>query len=80
MSLGILRWIFLCMFAYGVWSGMLGAGLLALGMWAFVCYAEGVFAAHDKAFAADPRNARTAQASTSDVLEEHDCECTRSKF
>lgn len=76
----ILRWIFLSMFVYGLWSGMLGAGLLALGMWAFVCYAEGVFAAADRAHANSPRSAGPAQQSTSDALADHDCECMRSRF
>jgi hypothetical protein len=76
----ILRYIFLCMFVYGVWAGLLGAALLSLGMWAFVCYAEGVFAAQDRAYAADPRNARALGPSTNDALAEHDCECMRSRF
>lgn len=75
-----LRYIFLCMFVYGLWAGLLGAALISLGMWAFVCYAEGVFAAQDKAYAADSRNAKPLESPTSVAAAEYDCEYTRSKF
>jgi len=76
----ILRVLFLSMFLYGLWTGLYGAGLMALGMWAFVCYASGVFAAQDRAYAADPHNARALEPPTSVAAREYDCEYMRSKF
>ena len=58
----------------------IGAGMLALLMFLFNVWACRVFAAKDKAWAADPRNAKLLGSSTSDALSEHDCECMRSRF
>lgn len=76
----LLRYIFLAMFSYGVLVGIYGGALLALGMWAFLCYAEGVLSAADKAHDADPRNASVAEPATSDAAAEQLCEYTRTKF
>jgi hypothetical protein len=72
--------VFLGMFIYGLWAGMHGGAIIALGMLVFIWLGERVFAAQDKAYNADPRNARAVQCPTSDALAEHDCECMRSKF
>ena len=76
----ILQAVFLGMFVYGLWTVLYGAGLLAGMMFLFNVWAGRKFAADDKAYAADPRNARAAQCPTSDALTEHDCECMRSRF
>jgi len=76
----LLQLIFLGMFIYGVVVGIYGAALLSLLMFVFNLWACRVFAAKDRAYAADPRNARALGPSTSDALAEHDCECMRSKF
>jgi len=76
----LLQLIFLGMFIYGVVVGIYGAALLSLLMFVFTLWACRVFAAKDRAYAADPRNARALGPSTSDALAEHDCECMRSKF
>lgn len=76
----VLQLIFLGMFFYGLWAAKLGGALLSLGMYLFVLWAEGKFAAQDRAYAADPRNARALGPSTNDALAEHDCECMRSRF
>lgn len=71
-----LRYIFLGMFLYGLWAGLLGGAILALVVWAFVCYAEGVFAAQEAAYNKDPRNAKPLEPPTRDALKDHDCECS----
>jgi len=76
----ILQAVFLGMFVYGLWTVLYGAGLLAGMMFLFNVWAGRKFAADDKAYAADPRNARALGPSTSDALAEHDCECMRSRF
>lgn len=76
----VLQAVFLGMFIYGLWAGMYGAGLLAGLMFVFNVLAGRKFAAQDKAYAADPRNARALGPSTNDALAEHDCECMRSRF
>lgn len=76
----ILSLAFLGMFFYGLVVGTLAGAMLSLGMFAFVLYADRRFAAQDKAYAADPRNAMPAQCPTSNALAEHDCECMRSRF
>ena len=76
----LLQLIFLGMFIYGVVVGIYGAALLSLLMFVFNLWACRVFAAKDRAYAADPRNARALGPSTSDALAEHDCECMRSRF
>jgi uncharacterized membrane protein len=75
----LLRWVFLGMFAYGVVVGLYGAALLALGMWAFVCYATRVFAAQEAAWRNSPQRAPT-EPDTAHKLDEHCCECTRSEL
>jgi hypothetical protein len=76
----LLLLVFLGMFVYGIWAGMHGGAIIALGMLVFIWLAERVFAAQDKAYDADPRNARALGPSTNDALTEHDCECMRSRF
>jgi len=75
-----LQVVFFGMFAYGMWAGIYGAALLSLAVGVFMLWAETVFAAQDKAYAADPRNARPLAAPTCVALAEHDCECMRSRF
>ena len=76
----LLQLVFLGMFVYGIWVAMYGPALLALLMLLFYVWAVRRFVAQDRAYAADPRNARAAQCPTSDALTEHDCECMRSRF
>ena len=76
----LLMAVFLGMFVYGLWAVSYGAGLLSLGMFLFTWWADRRFAAQDKAYAADPRNARALGPSTNDALAEYDCECVRTKF
>lgn len=76
----LLMAVFLGMFVYGLWTIKLGAALAALGMFCFVFWADRKFAAQDRAYAADPRNARVLEPSTNDALTKYDCECMRSKF
>jgi len=68
--------LFFGLFGYGLWVGLLGAALLSLAVGVFTLWAEAVFAAQDRAFAADPRNAKLLEPATSDALVEHDCECS----
>lgn len=76
----LLAAVFLGMFIYGLIAAKLGAAILSLGMFLFVLWSEHKFAAQDKAYAADPHNARVLGPSTNDALAEYDCECMRSKF
>ena len=76
----LLQAVFLGMFVYGLVAGIYGPALLSLMMFAFNVWAGRRFAAQDKAYDADPRNARALGPSTSDALAEHDCECMRSRF
>jgi hypothetical protein len=76
----LLQLMFLGLFFYGLWVGLLGAALLSLVVCVFTLWAERVFAAQDKAYAADPRNAKLLEPSTSDALDKHDTECMRSEF
>lgn len=76
----LLQAVFLGMFIYGMWAGMHGGAIIAAGMVVFIWLAGRVFAAQDRAYAADPSNARDIQPPTSDALAEHDCECMRSEL
>lgn len=75
-----LRWVFLGLFLYGLVAGALGGALLALLMWALICYATGVFAAQDAAYNNSKAAARPLQAPTSDVLDKYECECMADRF
>jgi hypothetical protein len=75
-----LRWVFLGLFIYGLWAGMLGGALLALLMWALVCYATGVFAAQDTAYNNSKAAAQLLQAPTIDTLDKYECECMADKL
>lgn len=66
----LLRWIFLVMAAYGLYVGLYGAAILSLTVWAFVCYASGVFDAQEEAWRNDPRNAEMPP-STEHMIDEH---------
>ena len=74
-----LRWIFLALFAYGLSVGLYGAAILSLIMWAFLCYATGVFEAQDAAWMAHPKNAK-APTCTARKLDEHCCSCSGDKM
>jgi hypothetical protein len=76
----LLLLVFLGMFIYGLWAGMYGGAIISLGMLVFIWLGERRFAAQDRAYAADPRNAKPLGPSTDDALAEHDCECMRSRF
>ena len=76
----VLRWAFLGLFLFGLWAGMLGGALLALLMWALVCYATGVFAAQDAAYNNGRAAARPLATPTSDALDKHECECMADRF
>lgn len=70
--------IFTGMFLYGVAAGPLGAGILSLGMAVFTFWAGRKFAAQDRAWVADPRNAPKPR-STQEMLDEAGVECSASK-
>ena len=76
----LLQLVFLGMFVYGIWVAIYGPALLALLMLLFNVWAERRFVAQDRAYAADPRNAKPLGPSTDDALAEHDCECMQSRF
>lgn len=75
----LLAYVFLCCAAYGVWVGMWGGVVLSLFMWVFMHYAQGWFAAQDRAYATDPARA-SAQTPTSCALQQHDTECMADKI
>ena len=76
----VLQAVFLGMFVYGLVIGSSAGAVISLLMFGLVVFAERKFAADDRAYAADPRNARALGPSTNDALAEHDCECMRSRF
>ena len=76
----LLRWIFLGLFAFGLWTGMYGGAILALLMWGIICYASGVFAEQDRLHARSIAGARPCQGPTSDALLDHECECMADKL
>lgn len=80
MTMKLLRWGFLGLFVFGLAAGALGGALLALLMWALVCYAQGVFAAQDAAYSKSKAAARPLQAPTSVAADDHECEYTRPKL
>lgn len=71
--------MFFAMSLYGVFTGFIGASLLALLMAGVCIYAERHFAEQDRKWANDPANAREAKPDTLRALEQHECECMRSK-
>lgn len=76
----LLHAVFLGMFAYGMWAGIYGPGLLAGMMLLFNVWAERKMAADDRAYYAHPRSAKLLGPSTNDALADYECECMRSKF
>lgn len=74
-----LNFIFLLMFAYGAIVGPIGAALIALGMIALCNFADEHFALQDKKWAQDPMNAPCLKCDTLQDLDQHECECMRTK-
>ena len=68
------------MAAIGVYIGHLGGALIAVGMWVFLHYAKGVFAAQDAAYNAHPDRASPLQAPTRDALARAESECMADKL
>lgn len=60
---------------YGALTGHIGASMLALFMACLMILAQRIFMAQDKAWAADPRNARKLR-PTQEVLDESGVECS----
>lgn len=76
----LLAHLFLLMAGIGVYIGHLGGALIAVVMWAFLCYAHRVFAAQDAAYNADSTHASPLQAPTSVALSRAESECMADKL
>lgn len=76
----LLSYVFLAMAAIGFYIGHIGGALIALGMWVFLHYAKGVFAAQDAAYNAHPDRASPLQAPTSNALARAESECMADKL
>lgn len=74
-----LTFLFVFMTAYGLVTAQFGAALLSLLMVGLCVYAEKHFAKQDRNWANDPANAREVKQDTLHALEQHECECMRSK-
>lgn len=68
--------VFALLALVGFFTGHIGASFISAFMAVFMMYAEKRFDAMDKAYAADPRNAKPADRPTRDALSDHDCECS----
>jgi hypothetical protein len=71
-----LSFLFATMALYGLFTATFGAAFISAFMAAFVKYAERKFDEQDRAYAADPRNAKAAEPPIRDALADHDCECS----
>jgi hypothetical protein len=64
---------------YGLTTAHMGGALLALLAVGLCVYGEKHFVEQDRKWANDPANAREAKPDTLTQLEQHECECMRSK-
>ena len=75
-----LVYVFLCIAAFGILVNKLGASLIALMFAGITIIAIRKFNEEDAAWSKDPSHAKHLHCSTSNALDDHECECTKNQI